>query len=372
MNLSYWETEYLIHKIDYLIIGMGITGLQTAINLKEKNKKASVIVIDRFPWSHGASTRNAGFACFANVSEILDDLKHDSSENVYSLISKRYTGLKKLRSKFGDDNLGYEEKGSEEIFSTTNREEMTNAIDSIQGINTILYDEIGLDHVFQFASRSTFPNTLGTIRNKFEGQLNTGKMYQSISRYAQLLGVKFFGGIEVESWEKVNNTVNVATNRNITLKAQNLVLCTNAFTSQILEEDIVPARGQVIVTEKLETLPCEGLHLFNKGYYYWRDIDNRILLGGARNMDKAEETSFKLEPNYIIIDELKRFMNEEIFGNEVSIDFEWSGIMGLGKENQKTPIVKMVEPNVYLAARLGGMGVALSALVAEEITALVD
>ena len=73
MNFSYWEKEYFLGKIDFLIVGAGLTGLQTAINLKEKEPKANVVVIDRFAWSLGASTRNAGFACFANVSEIIDD-----------------------------------------------------------------------------------------------------------------------------------------------------------------------------------------------------------------------------------------------------------------------------------------------------------
>jgi glycine/D-amino acid oxidase-like deaminating enzyme len=110
--------------------------------------------------------------------------------------------------------------------------------------------------------------------------------------------------------------------------------------------------------------------MYDSGYYYWRDIDNRILLGGARNMDVDGETSYDLESNETIITELKRFMNEQIFGREVAIEHQWSGIMGMGKGNKKNPIIKELEPNIYLAARLGGMGVALSAEVAEEVVDL--
>ena len=86
------------------------------INLKEKHPEAKVNVIDRQSWGLGASTRNAGFGCFANVSEILDDIKYDTPENVYLNISKRYQGLVKLRKKFGDKNIDYQTKGSIEIF----------------------------------------------------------------------------------------------------------------------------------------------------------------------------------------------------------------------------------------------------------------
>jgi glycine/D-amino acid oxidase-like deaminating enzyme len=110
--------------------------------------------------------------------------------------------------------------------------------------------------------------------------------------------------------------------------------------------------------------------MYDSGYYYWRDIDNRILLGGARNMDIDGETCYELESNETIITELHRFMNEQIFGREIAIEHQWSGIMGMGKDNKKLPIVKPLEPNIFLAARLGGMGVALSAEVAEEVVEL--
>ena len=43
----------------------------------------------------------------------------------------------------------------------------------------------------------------------------------------------------------------------------------------------------------------------------------------------------------------------------------------MGKSKQKMPIIKKLEPHVFLAARLGGMGVALSASVAEDILEMI-
>jgi hypothetical protein len=42
---------------------------------------------------HGASTKNAGFACFGSISEIIDDLK-SHSEGGFQLVTKRWEGLR--------------------------------------------------------------------------------------------------------------------------------------------------------------------------------------------------------------------------------------------------------------------------------------
>lgn len=370
MNFSYWEHKYLLADIDFLIVGAGLVGLQTAVTLKEKESNAKVVVIDKHAWSLGASTRNAGFACFANVSEILDDLQHDTPENVYNTVKKRYLGLQKLRSKYSEAAIGYKEKGSCELFTNKNRDELSAGIDSLQGINSILDRELGLDKVFTYKSNNSLPNNIGAIHNNYEGQLNTGKLYETIYHYAQQLGIHLYNGIEVKEWNK-GGTIHVLTTDSYEISTTKLILCTNGYTSKLLNEDIVPARGQVIVSEPVDKLPCEGTYMHDNGFYYWRDIDNRILLGGARNLEIEEETSFHLEPNETILSELKRFMNEQIFGREIKIEHQWSGIMGVGKANEKKPIVKELEPNVYIAARLGGMGVALSTEVAEEVVDVV-
>ncbi|MDC0579664.1 FAD-binding oxidoreductase [Bacteroidia bacterium] len=369
MNFSYWEKEYLIPPSDYLIVGMGLVGLQTAINLKEKHPKANVSVVDRHGWGLGASTRNAGFGCFANVSEIIDDLKNDTAENVYQTVGKRYRGLKLLREKYGDKNMDYQTKGSQEIFTKLNSEALAQGIDSIRGINTILDQELGLDRVFTYTSKSSLPNVIGSIQNSYEGQLNTGRLYQTIYHHAQTMGIQLWGGLEVKSWDRTHS-FHVKTQHNITLKTKHLILCTNAFTPLLVNENIKPCRGQVIVSEPIDNLPIEGLYHYDNGYYYWRDIDHRILLGGARNIDIDGETSFALETNDKVVRELERFMEEQIVGRPVKIDYKWSGIMGMGKSQQKNPIIKEIEPQLFIAARLGGMGVALSASVAEDLVNL--
>jgi hypothetical protein len=65
---------------------------------------------------HGASTKNAGFACFGSISEIIDDLKSHSEEEVYQLVTKRLEGLRLLRKRLGDEAIDFKPYGGMNYF----------------------------------------------------------------------------------------------------------------------------------------------------------------------------------------------------------------------------------------------------------------
>src|SRR5574343_1687249 len=107
MQLSYWEIKNWFTNVDYTIVGSGIVGLHTALALRERFPSAKILVLEKGVLPQGASTKNAGFACFGSISEIIDDLKTHSEEEVIQLISKRYHGLQLLRKNLGDENLDF-------------------------------------------------------------------------------------------------------------------------------------------------------------------------------------------------------------------------------------------------------------------------
>jgi glycine/D-amino acid oxidase-like deaminating enzyme len=93
MHLSYWEYKSWFQNIDFTIIGSGIVGLHAALHLRKRFPESKILVIEKGSLPEGASTKNAGFACFGSLSEIVDDLKSQTPEEVFQLISKRWEGL---------------------------------------------------------------------------------------------------------------------------------------------------------------------------------------------------------------------------------------------------------------------------------------
>lgn len=147
-------------------------------------------------------------------------------------------------------------------------------------------------------------------------------------------------------------------------------MCTNGFAKQLLEEDVQPARAQVLITKPIENLNIKGTFHYQKGYYYFRNIDDRILFGGGRNLDFEGETTTEMTTSANILDSLKEILSTVILPNtEYEIDRSWAGIMGVG--STKKPIIKMISPSVACGIRLGGMGVAIGSLVGQDLAQLI-
>jgi glycine/D-amino acid oxidase-like deaminating enzyme len=156
------------------------------------------------------------------------------------------------------------------------------------------------------------------------------------------------------------------------IKTEQLWICTNGFAKKLLPDlKIEPARAQVLVTSPIENLRLNSTYHYDSGYYYFRVVDrNRVLIGGARNLDFEGETSTDLETTPLIEQAIRRLLNEVILPDETfTIDYKWAGIMGVGE--QKFPLVGSLNDRVHYAVRMGGMGVAMGsaigALLAKEI-----
>jgi glycine/D-amino acid oxidase-like deaminating enzyme len=370
---SYWERSILLKTFDFIVLGAGIIGKQIAIKIKEKYPSARIALVDKYSLSLGASTRNAGFACFGSVSEILDDLNYSSKTDVMRLVDKRRRGIQKLVEEFGTDSIGYRPTGSYEIFDLNQSEDLKLALDNLDFINSELATITNFKNIFEIQHNHNFKmNSLSTcLFNRFEGMLNSGMLNETISNKAHGLGIIPFYGYDVKSIERKDNGYVLINENNMQLSCKQLIVANNAFASQLLPElDVVPARGQIIITKPIENLPFDGIFHCDKGYIYFRNIDERVLIGGGRNHFRNEETTFNFEGNIGVKDFLIDYLKNVILPNQnFEIDMHWSGIMAMGKV--KLPIVKRENENLLLCVRMSGMGVALGPILSDEIAAMV-
>lgn len=371
-QLSFWEKQTYFEEIDFLIVGAGIVGYSTAIHLREKYPNASILILERGYLPSGASSKNAGFACFGSATELLDDLDQMDENTVWSTVQKRWEGLNYLKSIIGESNLELEINGSWDILTSKNADNipfvrskidyLNNQIVAITGERNVYSEDLELSRKFNFNGIET------SINNRLEGQINTGKMIHTFYQKAIEKGIKVLFGMEVLSFESSKNEARINTSQG-EIKASNLLICTNGFAAQLIDEDVQPARAQVLVTSPIPNLRMKGTFHYDQGYYYFRNVGNRILLGGGRNLDFKGETTTEMETTDLVMKSLNKLLKEVIIPNtDYSIDYKWAGIMGVGAT--KAPIVRKVKPNVGIGVRMGGMGVAIGSLIGKELAEL--
>lgn len=370
--LSFWEKRHLI-ETDILIVGAGITGLSVAASIKERWPNRQVTVLERSVFPYGASTRNAGFACFGSLSEIVSDINLMGSEAARELLFHRWIGLKITRQRLTDKAIGFQPLGGLELIDKSRLD----YIDRIQEINDLVGDFIPdylsiLDLNADYGLKKQ-PNTR-LVGMRDEGQLDTGLLMKSLEEYVLQLGVKIRSGAQVIDATKQNDTyamcIRDGHRGEFSMHARQVVITTNAFSNDLsIQEDVRPGRGQVFITKPISKLKFSGnLHL-DEGYYYLRNVDDRLLFGGGRNLDFDKETSTQFELNPEIQNHLEDKLNKLlILDKVVEVDMRWSGIMAFGSD--KIPIVKKDDMGRILAIKMGGMGIALAGQIGEMVTDL--
>ncbi len=367
-QLSYWEKETFIQHIDFLIIGSGIVGLSTSIYLKNKYPKKNILIIEQGYLPTGASSKNAGFACIGSPSELINDLKNNTEKEVFATVKKRWKGLQNLNQLLGKKQIGFKQLGSYELFE--DKILFDKCKSKIDYLNTKLKHITDFDHTFKInkniISNANFNGFKYAISHQAEGQIDTGLMISNLLKLAIEKGVKILNGIEAKAINKQSvNTQYGSINFN------KLFICTNGFAKSFLpQENIEPARAQVLITKPINNLKFKGIYHFNAGYYYFRNVGNRVLFGGGRQLNIKGETTINFNQTEQIKQNLFNYLKDYILpNNHFEIDYFWSGIMGVGKT--KSPIIKQIDDHIFCGIRLGGMGVAIGSLVGKELAEMV-
>lgn len=369
-QVSIWEAETFFTPQDFIIVGGGLVGLWCAWELKAKHPLGKITMLEGGVIPTGASTRNAGFACFGSPTEMIADAKTMGEAKMWAIVEQRFKGIEKIRKHFGDAVIDYDACGGYECLGSEKAEEVA---DQLEWLNAGMKNITGSADAFNWSNHQLqefgFTGFDALIENKMEGGLHSGKLVQALMQKVQGAGVTILTGSKVLAVEERGSNIQITTENDLHFTTANVLYCTNAFSSVLVSElQITPARGQILVTSPIEGLKMSGTFHHDEGYYYFRNLGNRVLIGGARNKAFDEEQTNELETTGIVQDELERFLSTSILpGVDYTITNRWSGIMGFSKS--KEPMIQQVSRNSLAVVACNGMGVALSPIIAAQVAA---
>ncbi|MBT3648210.1 MAG: FAD-binding oxidoreductase [Flavobacteriales bacterium] len=368
---SFWEKDLTHYEV--AIVGAGIVGLSIAASLIEKNIK-NILILDRSVIPYGASTRNAGFACYGSLTEVLSDIKTMGADNARELLFNRWMGLQITRKRLGEAGMEYESLGGYELLEN----QVEARLDQMDAVNQLVSDFLPgyLRDADDLKSELGIHSDGRLISIDQEAQLNPALLLRSLEQYVTENGATIRTGSHVKSLNDINDKIQIevkdGSRKMITFSAGKVVVAVNGFAEELIGNDLVkPGRGQVFITKPIPELKFKGNLHIEEGYYYFRNVGNRLLIGGARNFDFQNEETTEIELNDKIQSHLEH-KSQEIFqlGDSFAVEMRWSGIMAFG--NDKTPLVQRSGNNMYLALRMGGMGVALAGTIGEEVAEMIE
>ena len=362
-NLSYWEHQSFFGPADVAIIGAGLVGLTAALYLKQRRPTWRVVVLERGALPSGASTKNAGFACFGSISELIEQEKRG---DLQAVVAARCEGLARLRELVGDAALDYQPVGGYELFRDEEAALAAECRDKIDYFNQLLAPVVGHARTFRDASaeakRFGFGGVSTLLKNEHEGSLDAGRMMRALLARTWAADVPVLTNCAVEAVEASATGQRLRLANGATIEASRVLLATNAFATELLPElAVTPGRGQILVTEPLHEVSLPGTFHYDHGYAYFRQLpDHRILLGGGRNLDFTAEATAAPGLTPSVQTYLENLLHTAVLpGRQPRIDFRWSGVMGFGPA--LAPIIDWVRPDVLAAVRCNGMGVAMGA-----------
>lgn len=371
MNISYWEHAHML-KSDVIIVGGGITGLSAALSLIDIHPALSITILEKGVLPSGATSKNAGFACFGSIAELEALRKESSMPEVMSLVKRRIDGLSLLRQRVPDEAMNFRLTGGGEWVL----DQWTDPRPLIDIYNSALEETTGL-RPYQEADQMVDKygwnksKVKGFIANQAEGMIDSGMLMKHLQFLCHQKQIRILTGAEVINWDEDAHQVEIHT-RQEKFSCKLVLFCTNGFLKQqIPDAEVVPGRGQVLVTAPIPHLLFDGVFHFHEGYGYFRNINGRVLLGGGRNFFRSRETTYE----HGITTEVQAFLEDILYtyilpGQRPEIAFRWSGIMGFG--GGKDPICQSYSARVFAAGRMQGMGVALGSGIAHEAAQLIS
>ena len=352
-------------ECDISIVGGGLTGMSSAIELAEAG--LNVCVLEKDYIGYGASGRNGGHLVqgwssdFSKIKKNIDKKHHnmawDAGIEAVSIVKNR---IKKYNINC-DLQMGY-------VYAALSKRQLSELYEMEKE-----WSHYGYKHLKILKDKNTikqFVNTdryIGGLFDSGSGHLHPMKYLQGLTNIAKTLGVRVFEKTKVI--KRLDGKFPVLiTSENYKIKSSKILFCGNAYIENIatknMTDKLAPAISSVMATEPLDQNKIKNLIPKNCAVadcntalnYYRFDYKNRLIFGGSSiysNINPKDATPSLFKKMTHLFPSL----------NNIGIEMSWSGKIGITLS--RIPHFGKINNNIYFAQGYSGHGVALTGLAAK-------
>ncbi|MGX5726135.1 NAD(P)/FAD-dependent oxidoreductase [Metapseudomonas otitidis] len=343
---------------DVCVVGGGLSGLNTAIELAERGLSVVLLEASRVAWA--ASGRNGGQLIRGCGHDLSQFERYIGSEGVQALDRMGLEAVdivKKRIATYGiecDLRWGFCELANTKAHYAGFIEEKAELEQSgyPHKLELVAPDEMG-----RVVASDRY---VGGLIDHGSGHLHPLNLALGEAAAAQSLGVRIFeNSAAIDISYGHCNTVRVRTTSG-SVRAQSLVLAGNAHLGDLVPElsgRVLPAGSYIIATEPLSPEEAETLIPGNRALcdqrvgldYYRLTADRRLLFGGACRYSGTDPSDIAAYMRPKMLKVFPQLANKRI-------DFQWGGMIGIGA-NRLPQIGRLPgHPTVYYAQAYSGHG----------------
>nr|WP_314481071.1 FAD-binding oxidoreductase [uncultured Pseudomonas sp.] len=341
---------------DVCVIGGGLTGVNTALELAERGLSVVLLEGRRVGW--GASGRNGGQLIRGIGHDVNGFARYVGQDGVRYLKQAGIDSVALVAERIARHGIDCDLRWGFCELANTPAQFDAFAIEQ-QELAALAYQPqtylVPAERLHEVVASTRYA---GAMVDMGSGHLHPLDLVQGEARAAQALGVRLFEQspvLRIEHGPQV--TVHTAHGR---VRAASLVLGCNAHLEELeprLSGKVLPAGSYVIATEPLPESVATSLIPQNMALcdqkvgldYYRLTADRRLLFGGACHYSGRDPRD---------IAAYMRPKVQQVFPQlgEVRIDYQWGGMIGI-TANRFPQVGRLREhPNVYYAQGYSGHG----------------
>jgi sarcosine oxidase, subunit beta len=354
---------------DVIVVGGGVTGTSIAWRLAQAGHR--VLLLERRGICAGASGRNAGNTGAGSGM-------HMAPKTVRALYAITTANLQLLKTLDVELDKDFELRlpGSMEVITTP--EQMAHAQETVITKHNAGSEVELLDcDAARSLMPSLSPQILGATYTRDRGHLWPFALVTGMADAAARAGAEIRIGARVKRLARSGDRFTGVVVDGETIHAADVVLATNAWTPQLLPElpdgALVPARGQILVTQPLPPLlACPFGTNFDKEYGR-QTPSGQIVCGGYRRLDVDEGLgTYREEVTLPVLAGIARCLSDlfPVLRGKARVVRAWSGIMGFTADG--LPLIGRYEPapGLTIAAGFNGGGFSWGAIVGKVMASL--
>lgn len=343
-------------QTDILVIGGGITGVQTAYLLANEEKK--VILIEKEAIGEGATEYTTAFITSVVDTGLVDLKSMYGARSAYLIWESTEKAIDFIEKTISDENISCE-------FMRCNSFQYTNNTEDAEKLRAEanLIKSLGINMPYREKNQLGFRN-FGYQEAPRQAKFHPLSYLYQLARITEKMGVEIFEKTEALDIEEEKDHIRVKTNKGI-ISAQYVIQATYAPIKEPLTFKFKKGMytTYVLYTEIPKNMLPEALYEDAENPYHYFRVDkgdsvDYLLIGGE---DHREEVPIDPEKNFVA---LEKYL-QEILPFKYKIIRRWTG--AILEPSDGLPFIGRIEKdkNVLIATAFSGTGMTYSVIAAQ-------